>query len=124
MHFRNEMEVGPGGRQIQVEDPDGNPIELFEPAAEVDPHYPVSVGIESNISMALDELAKRVNSKGSLKKENRNIQNLLKEELEEGAQSDSFPVKPQRIVSDIDDLSSVAGNDVILDTGEISHSCS
>jgi glyoxylase I family protein len=31
-HFRNEMEAGPGGRQIQVEDPDGNPIELFEPA--------------------------------------------------------------------------------------------
>ncbi len=31
-HFRNQMEVGPGGRQIQVEDPDGNPIELFEPA--------------------------------------------------------------------------------------------
>jgi glyoxylase I family protein len=32
VHFRNEIEVGPGGRQIQVEDPDGNPIELFEPA--------------------------------------------------------------------------------------------
>ncbi|HLO31467.1 MAG TPA: VOC family protein [Anaerolineales bacterium] len=32
VRFRNEMEVGPGGRQIQVEDPDGNPIELFEPA--------------------------------------------------------------------------------------------
>jgi hypothetical protein len=31
-HFRNEMEVGPGGKQIQVEDPGGNPIELFEPA--------------------------------------------------------------------------------------------
>jgi glyoxylase I family protein len=31
--FRNKMEVGPGGKQIQVEDPDGNPIELFEPAA-------------------------------------------------------------------------------------------
>jgi glyoxylase I family protein len=30
--FRNEMESGPGGRQIQIEDPDGNPIELFEPA--------------------------------------------------------------------------------------------
>jgi glyoxylase I family protein len=30
--FRNEMEVGPGGRQIQVLDPDGNPVELFEPA--------------------------------------------------------------------------------------------
>ena len=32
VHFRNEMESGPGGRQIQIEDPDGNPIELFEPA--------------------------------------------------------------------------------------------
>ena len=31
--FRNQMETGPGGRQIQVEDPDGNPIELFEPAS-------------------------------------------------------------------------------------------
>jgi glyoxylase I family protein len=32
VHFRNQMEVGPGGRQVQVEDLDGNPIELFEPA--------------------------------------------------------------------------------------------
>jgi glyoxylase I family protein len=32
LHFRNRMETGPGGRQIQIEDPDGNPIELFEPA--------------------------------------------------------------------------------------------
>jgi glyoxylase I family protein len=31
LHFRNQMETGPGGKQIQVEDPDGNPIELFEP---------------------------------------------------------------------------------------------
>lgn len=31
--FRNELESGPGGKQIQIEDPDGNPIELFEPAA-------------------------------------------------------------------------------------------
>jgi len=29
--FRNGMETGPGGTQIQVMDPDGNPIELFEP---------------------------------------------------------------------------------------------
>jgi glyoxylase I family protein len=33
VRFRNDMETGPGGRQIQIEDPDGNPIELFEPAA-------------------------------------------------------------------------------------------
>jgi glyoxylase I family protein len=30
--FRNQIEVGPVGRQIQVEDPEGSPIELFEPA--------------------------------------------------------------------------------------------
>jgi glyoxylase I family protein len=34
VRFRNEMEVGPGGKQIQVEDLDGNPIELFEPASQ------------------------------------------------------------------------------------------
>jgi glyoxylase I family protein len=32
VRLRNEMETGPGGRQIQIEDPDGNPLELFEPA--------------------------------------------------------------------------------------------
>jgi glyoxylase I family protein len=31
LQFRNEMESGPGGRQIQLLDPEGNPIELFEP---------------------------------------------------------------------------------------------
>jgi catechol 2,3-dioxygenase-like lactoylglutathione lyase family enzyme len=29
--FRNEIVSGPGGTQILVDDPDGNPIELFEP---------------------------------------------------------------------------------------------
>jgi glyoxylase I family protein len=32
LQFRNQMEVGPGGKQILLGDPDGNPIELFEPA--------------------------------------------------------------------------------------------
>jgi catechol 2,3-dioxygenase-like lactoylglutathione lyase family enzyme len=30
--FRNDIVSGPGGRQILIEDPSGNPIELFEPA--------------------------------------------------------------------------------------------
>jgi glyoxylase I family protein len=33
MRFRNEVVVGPGGKQILLEDPDGNPVELFEAAA-------------------------------------------------------------------------------------------
>ena len=31
-HFRNDIVTGPGGRQILLEDPAGNPIELFQPA--------------------------------------------------------------------------------------------
>jgi glyoxylase I family protein len=31
VRFRNQVEVGPGGSQILIEDPDGNPIELHEP---------------------------------------------------------------------------------------------
>jgi glyoxylase I family protein len=27
-----QVEVGPGGKQVQIEDPHGNPIEPFEPA--------------------------------------------------------------------------------------------
>jgi catechol 2,3-dioxygenase-like lactoylglutathione lyase family enzyme len=31
--FRNDIVSGPGGQQILLDDPSGNPIELFEPAA-------------------------------------------------------------------------------------------
>ncbi len=31
VHFRNEVVTGIGGKQIIVDDPSGNPIELFEP---------------------------------------------------------------------------------------------
>jgi catechol 2,3-dioxygenase-like lactoylglutathione lyase family enzyme len=31
-HFRNEIVTGIGGQQILVDDPSGNPIELFQPA--------------------------------------------------------------------------------------------
>ena len=30
--FRNEIVSGPGGRQILIDDPSGNPVELFQPA--------------------------------------------------------------------------------------------
>jgi hypothetical protein len=31
--FRNDIVAGPGGKQILVDDPSGNPIELFQPAS-------------------------------------------------------------------------------------------
>ncbi|HEU5491463.1 MAG TPA: VOC family protein, partial [Gaiellaceae bacterium] len=32
LSFRNDIVSGPGGQQILVDDPSGNPIELFQPA--------------------------------------------------------------------------------------------
>ena len=32
LHFRNEIATGPGGSEILVDDPSGNPVELFQPA--------------------------------------------------------------------------------------------
>lgn len=40
-HFRNDLVVGVGGKQIILDDPSGNPIELFEPVlpeARLGPH--------------------------------------------------------------------------------------
>ena len=31
VHFRNDIVTGPGGSQILIDDPSGNPIELFQP---------------------------------------------------------------------------------------------
>jgi catechol 2,3-dioxygenase-like lactoylglutathione lyase family enzyme len=33
IRFRNDIVTGPGGQQILLEDPSGNPVELFQPAA-------------------------------------------------------------------------------------------
>jgi catechol 2,3-dioxygenase-like lactoylglutathione lyase family enzyme len=33
VRFRNDIVKGPGGQQILIDDPSGNPIELFQPAA-------------------------------------------------------------------------------------------
>jgi catechol 2,3-dioxygenase-like lactoylglutathione lyase family enzyme len=32
IHFRNDIVTGPGGQQIVLDDPAGNPVELFQPA--------------------------------------------------------------------------------------------
>jgi catechol 2,3-dioxygenase-like lactoylglutathione lyase family enzyme len=33
LSFRSDIVTGPGGSQIVLDDPDGNPVELFQPAA-------------------------------------------------------------------------------------------
>ncbi len=34
LHFRNDIVSGPGGSEILLDDPSGNPIELFQPATQ------------------------------------------------------------------------------------------
>jgi catechol 2,3-dioxygenase-like lactoylglutathione lyase family enzyme len=34
VRFRNDIVTGPGGKQVVIEDPSGNPIELFQPAGD------------------------------------------------------------------------------------------
>jgi acetolactate synthase-1/2/3 large subunit len=93
-------------------------IHISRYPAEVDVHYPVAVGIESDISMALDELAKEVRPKEGLKVKNCKIVDLLRGEIEEGARDSSFPVKPQRIVSDTR-LALGESDIVLVDTGAL-----
>jgi acetolactate synthase-1/2/3 large subunit len=95
-------------------------IHISRYPAEVDAHYPVAVGIESDLKMALDELAKAVRSrpKEGLNSKNCKIMDLLRGELEDGARDSSFPVKPQRIVSDT--RHALGASDIVLvDTGAI-----
>ncbi len=33
-HFRSEIVSGPGGKQVLIDDPSGNPIELFESSSQ------------------------------------------------------------------------------------------
>jgi acetolactate synthase-1/2/3 large subunit len=99
-------------------DADKKIIHISRYPAEVDACYPVAVGIESNLSMALDDLAKGVSSKQGLKAENQKIVNLLRAELENGARDHSFPVKPQRIVSDTR-LALGQSDIVLVDTGAL-----
>src|SRR5919106_1813291 len=93
-------------------------IHISRYPAEVDVHYPVAVGIQSDISMALNELAKAVRSKKEPIAENCKIMDLLRGELEEAARDNSFPVKPQRIVSDTR-LALGESDIVLVDTGAL-----
>jgi catechol 2,3-dioxygenase-like lactoylglutathione lyase family enzyme len=37
VEFRSDIVTGPGGAQIVLDDPSGNPVELFQPAGRVEP---------------------------------------------------------------------------------------
>jgi acetolactate synthase-1/2/3 large subunit len=92
-------------------------IHIAQYLAEVDDHYAVAVGIEGNLSQTLDELSERVKPKQQLRYQC-TFRKIVEEELERGAKDDSFPLKPQRIVSDT--RAALGESDyVLVDTGAL-----
>jgi acetolactate synthase-1/2/3 large subunit len=93
-------------------------LHLHRYAAEIDAHYPVTVSVEGNLSLALDGLSEAVTPKEGLDATERKIRCMLQDELEQGARADSYPLKPQRLVADI--RAAMGDSDIALvDTGAV-----
>ncbi|MFF8652276.1 acetolactate synthase large subunit [Streptomyces griseoluteus] len=99
--------------------PDGDKriVHVHRFPAEVDAHYPVAVGVEGDLSQALDALMAALPEgltydSGSSPK----IRTLLDEELAYGRDNDTFPLVPQRVVADV--RAALDRHDLVLaDTG-------
>jgi acetolactate synthase I/II/III large subunit len=113
------------GYDLQEYAPEGiNPdarkeiIHIHRYPAEVDAHYHVAVGIEGNIPASLDALASASEKSGGAGAAGARIRALLREEIDRGANDDSFPVKPSRLVADI--RRAMGRSDIVLvDTGAL-----
>ena len=93
-------------------------IHIHRYPAEVDAHYHIAVGIEGNIPQSLDALASAAKKSSGPAAAGAKIRALLRKELDRGANDDSFPVKPQRLVADI--RRAMGRNDIVLvDTGAV-----
>jgi len=93
-------------------------IHIHRYPAEVDAHYHIAVGIEGNIPQSLDALANALKKSSGAAAAGANIRALLRKEIERGANDDSFPVKPHRLVADI--RRAIGRNDIVLvDTGAL-----
>ena len=113
------------GYELQEFDPvrlnprrDKRIIHLSRFPAEVDAHYDVEVGVQADISRTLDGLAGATTRHFGLGTSGEKIRRLLADELARGAADDSFPLKPQRIVTDT--RAALDRSDIVLaDTGAV-----
>lgn len=86
--------------------------------AEVDDHYNIEVGLQGDLSSTLDALAKAVTPRTDTPNKSCNIRRLIDEELTTHAHDTHFPLKPQKIVSDI--RAAMGEKDIVLcDTGAL-----
>jgi acetolactate synthase I/II/III large subunit len=113
------------GYELQEFDPvrinpagDKQIIHIHRFPAEVDRHYNVAVGLQSDIGRSLDSLAAAVDRKFGHRENDQRIRGLLTDELERGRADDRFPMAPARIVADT--RAALDRNDIVLvDTGAL-----
>jgi acetolactate synthase-1/2/3 large subunit len=100
--------------------PDGDKtiIHIHRFPAEVDQHYEVEVGLQSDIPRTLDALAEAVGRPFEPAASEQQIRQMLARELERGAADDRFPLTPARIVADTREA--MRRDDIVLvDTGAL-----
>lgn len=113
------------GYELQEFDPvrvnptgDTSIIHIHRFPAEVDLHYDVAVGLQSDIGGTLDALAARVTREHPHSESHVRIRELVLGELDRGRADDSFPLTPARIVADTREA--LERNDIALvDTGAL-----
>ncbi|MEA2198238.1 MAG: acetolactate synthase large subunit [Solirubrobacteraceae bacterium] len=113
------------GYELQEFDPvrinpgsDKKIIHVHRFPAEVDLHYEVEVGLQSDISRTLDALAEAVGTRFDPDIPEQRIREMIESELERGLQDDRFPLAPARIVADT--RAALGREDIVLvDTGAL-----
>jgi acetolactate synthase-1/2/3 large subunit len=113
------------GYELQEFDPvrinprgDKSIIHIHRFPAEVDLHYDVSVGLQSDMRATLDALAAAVGRHFGPQGRGTRIRALLADELERGRADDRFPLAPARIVADT--RAAMGRDDIVLvDTGAL-----
>ncbi len=78
--------------------------------AEVDGHYILAAGVVGDIGTALNQIAAKARRHSG--KEYSSLHDTIMEELKWGADADDFPVKPQRIIHDLQEA--LAPEDIVI----------
>ena len=113
------------GYELQEFDPvrinpnsDKKIIHIHRFPAEVDLHYEVEVGLQSDIGRTLDALATEVGRRFEPEVGEHRIRAMIEGELERGRRDDRFPLAPARIVADT--RAALGREDIVLvDTGAL-----
>jgi acetolactate synthase-1/2/3 large subunit len=113
------------GYELQEFDPvrinpksDKKIIHIHRFPAEVDVHYEVEVGLQSDIGRTLDALAAAVGTRFEPDIPKQRIREMIESELQRGRSDDRFPLAPARIVADT--RAALRRKDIVLvDTGAL-----